>query len=89
MDKVIILYKVSYVGCEGFTAVTMKDAVFWDVAPYGFIIYRHFGGTCRLHLQGRRNNASEEKQPCKHTRRHMSEDGILQGFLCSSELALC
>jgi hypothetical protein len=25
-----------------------------------FIINRRFGGTCRLHLQGRRNNASEE-----------------------------
>jgi hypothetical protein len=39
----------------------LKNAVFWDVAaPCGFIINRRFGGTCRLHLQGRRNNASEE-----------------------------
>jgi hypothetical protein len=29
-------------------AVTMKDAVFWDVAPCGFIINRRFGGTFRL-----------------------------------------
>jgi hypothetical protein len=27
-----------YVGFEVFMAVTMKNAVFWDVAPYGFII---------------------------------------------------
>jgi hypothetical protein len=48
-------------GCEVFTAVTMKNAAFCKVAPRGFIINRRFGGTCRLHLQGRRNNASEEK----------------------------
>jgi hypothetical protein len=41
--------------------MTMKNAVFRDVAPCGFIINRSFGGMCRLHLQGRRNNASEEK----------------------------
>jgi hypothetical protein len=39
----------------------LKNAVFWDVAPCGFIINRRFEGTCRLHLQGRRNNASDEK----------------------------
>jgi hypothetical protein len=33
--------------------ILMKNAVFWDVAPCGFIINRRFGGTCRLHLQGR------------------------------------
>jgi hypothetical protein len=41
--------------------VTMKNAVFWDVAPCGFIINRRLEGTYRPHLQGRRNNASEEK----------------------------
>jgi hypothetical protein len=38
----------------------MKIAFFWDVAPCGFYINRRFGGTCRLHLQGRRDNASEQ-----------------------------
>jgi hypothetical protein len=38
----------------------LKNSVFWYVVPCGFIINRHFGGTCRLHLQGRRNTASEE-----------------------------
>jgi hypothetical protein len=38
----------------------MKNAVFWDVAPCGFNMNRRFGGACRLHLQGERNNASEE-----------------------------
>jgi hypothetical protein len=45
-----------YLEFEVFTAVATKNAVFWDVAPRGFIINRRFGGTCRLHLQGRRNN---------------------------------
>jgi hypothetical protein len=45
---------IQNVGFEVFMVVTMKNAVFWDVAPRGFI--RRFGGTCRFHLQGRRNN---------------------------------
>jgi hypothetical protein len=38
---------------EVFTAVTMKNAVFWDVAPCRSCVNRRFGGTYRLHLQGR------------------------------------
>jgi hypothetical protein len=36
-------------------------AVFSDEGPYEFNISRRFGGMCRFHIQGRRNNASEEK----------------------------
>jgi hypothetical protein len=39
---------------ENFTAVTMKDAVFWDVAPRRSYVNGHFGGTYRLHLHGRK-----------------------------------
>jgi hypothetical protein len=39
----------------------LKNAVFWDVAPCGFIINKRFGGRCRLHLHGRKNNASDEQ----------------------------
>jgi hypothetical protein len=46
---------------EVFTSATMKNAVSWDVASCGFITNRCFGGTCRLHLQSKRNNASKEK----------------------------
>jgi hypothetical protein len=42
---------------EVFTAVTMKIAVFWDVAPWRFCVKRRFGGTYRLHLQGRKIRA--------------------------------
>jgi hypothetical protein len=48
--QIKVLY---YEGLEVLTAVTMKNAVFWDVAPCGFIINQRFGGTYRLHLQGR------------------------------------
>jgi hypothetical protein len=39
---------------EVFMAVTMKKAVFWDVAPCRSRVNRRFGGTYRLHLQGRK-----------------------------------
>jgi hypothetical protein len=37
---------------EVFTAVTMKNCVFWDVTPYGSYMNRRFGRTYRLHHQG-------------------------------------
>jgi hypothetical protein len=39
---------------EVFTAVIMKQAVFWDVAPCRSCVNRRFGGTYRLHLPGRK-----------------------------------
>jgi hypothetical protein len=46
---------IGYVRFEIFTAVTMKNAVFCDVAPCRSCkINRRFGGTYRLHLQGRK-----------------------------------
>jgi hypothetical protein len=53
--------RIFSVGFEVFKAVTMKNAVFWDEASCELIINRRFGGTCRLHLQGRRDNARKEK----------------------------
>jgi hypothetical protein len=44
----------SKVRFEIFTAVTVKNAVFWDVAPCRSCVNRRFGGTYRLHLQGRK-----------------------------------
>jgi hypothetical protein len=37
-------YKHQYVRFEVFTAVTMKNCVFWDVTPCGSCKNRHFGG---------------------------------------------
>jgi hypothetical protein len=47
--------KVKYVRVEVFTAVIMKNAVFWDVAPCSSWVNRRFGRTYRLHLQGRKS----------------------------------
>jgi hypothetical protein len=43
-----------HVRFEVFTAVTMKNAVFWDKVPCRSCVNRRFGKTCRLHLQGRK-----------------------------------
>jgi hypothetical protein len=40
---------------EVFTAVTMKNVVFWDVAMYGSSKNRRYGGTYRLRHQGNKN----------------------------------
>jgi hypothetical protein len=43
------------VGSEVLTAVIMKRTIFWDITPCSPLsVHRRFGGTCRLHLQGRR-----------------------------------
>jgi hypothetical protein len=44
-----------YVRFEVFTAVAMKNAVFWNVTPCGSCKNRRVGGTYRLHCQGGEN----------------------------------
>jgi hypothetical protein len=44
-----------YVRFEVFTAVTLKNGVFWDVTPCGSCKNRRFGGTWRLIHQGDKN----------------------------------
>jgi hypothetical protein len=39
---------------EIFTAVTMKNAIFWDVALCRSCVNQHFGGMYCLQLQGRK-----------------------------------
>jgi hypothetical protein len=53
---------------EVFTAVTMKNAVFWDVAPCRACMNRRFGGTYCLHLQGIkiRERGSSVTRVCSH-----------------------
>jgi hypothetical protein len=52
-----------YVRFEVFAAVTMKNAVFWAVAPCRSCVNRRFGGTSVYTIS---------------TQRHIPEDGILQ-----------
>jgi hypothetical protein len=40
---------------EVFTAVTLENAGFWDVTPYGSCNNRRFAGAWRLHHQGGKN----------------------------------
>jgi hypothetical protein len=59
-----------YVRFEVFTAVTRKNAVFWNVAPCRYCINRRFGGTYGLHLQGRRKYPrarNQREQPLRVT----------------------
>jgi hypothetical protein len=53
-----------YVRFEVLTAVVMKSVVFWDTTPYSpFTVGRSFGGTYRLHFQGRRmSQATNERE---------------------------
>jgi hypothetical protein len=47
-----VKYIWPYVRFEDFTAVTMKNGVFWVVTPYGSCKNLRFGGTWRLLHQG-------------------------------------
>jgi hypothetical protein len=53
MDRGVIKCEVS--DLKFFIAAVMKNSVFWDEKPYSpFKVERRFGGTYRLHLQGRK-----------------------------------
>jgi hypothetical protein len=87
---------VSYVESEVSTAVTMKNAVFWDVAPCRSSVNRRFGGTCHLHIQcssladfstlkmEATRSSETSVQFTRSTRRHIPEDGILHLLSCFS-----
>jgi hypothetical protein len=41
----------------------MKSSIFWDITPcIPLKVNRHFGGTCHLHLQGRRKNQARNQR---------------------------
>jgi hypothetical protein len=54
----------------------MKNTVFWDVAPCSYFVNRRFGGTYRLHLQGRKNPRAMNQSEWEAV--HIPEDSILQ-----------
>jgi hypothetical protein len=79
-----------YVRFEVFTAVTMKNAFFWDVAPCRSCVKRHFGGTSvcshllklvpRLRIfrpQRWRRYVPPKRRFTRSTWRHILEDDIL------------
>jgi hypothetical protein len=50
-----------YVRFEVFTAVTMKNAVFWNVTLCDSCKDRRFGGTYRFHYQGEKIRSVRNK----------------------------
>jgi hypothetical protein len=56
-------HKQFYVRFEVLIAVVMKSTTFWDITPCNpFKVYKSFGGTYHLHLQGRRINRTRNFQ---------------------------
>jgi hypothetical protein len=54
-DPVVGLRKLEHLEIKFFTAVTMKNAVLWEVAPCGSCSNRSFERTRRLYLRSRKN----------------------------------
>jgi hypothetical protein len=48
------MYMFGTAGTSMRNIITIKNAVFWDVAPCRSCVNRRFGGKYRLHLQGRK-----------------------------------
>jgi hypothetical protein len=79
---------------DGFTALTMKNVVFWAVVPCTSSVNRFFGGTYSLYLQPSAYSgfsltdfftlkmkaicSSETSVHRRCTRQHVPEDGILR-----------
>jgi hypothetical protein len=80
-----------FIGFEVVTAVTMKNAVFWNLAPCRSCVNRRFGGRYRLHLQGRKirergTSVSKWQQTAAVC---IPEDGILQYYFVRMDIAPC
>jgi hypothetical protein len=57
----LLLNNLTEVGFEALTAVVMTSTIFWDITPcIPLSVNRRFGGTYRLHLQGRKNKFSKK-----------------------------
>jgi hypothetical protein len=72
---------IMHLGSEVLIAVVMKSYIFWDITPCRPLkVNWRFGGTCRLHLQGRRISRA----------RNQSESSWQadMGATCSSETSV-
>jgi hypothetical protein len=70
---------------EVFTAVTVKNAVFWDIAPCGSCKNGRFGGMHRLHHQSNKNqrarNNVHSNQQSKHAAKLLLTLFLFRRFL--------
>jgi hypothetical protein len=73
---------VIFVGFEVLTAVVMKSTIFWDITPCSPLKFnRRFGGTYRLHLQGRRISQAINQRESK-----WQVESQIQGVLIEGEV---
>jgi hypothetical protein len=62
---------ILFVGFEVFTVVLMKSIIFWDMTACSPLSFnRRFGGTYRLHLQGRKVNSAKAASRLKFNGLH-------------------
>jgi hypothetical protein len=73
---------------EVFTAMAMKNAVFWDVGSCRYFVNRRFGGTYRLHLQGRRNPRAINQRERVATRSSWISSTLKMEAIRSSETSV-
>jgi hypothetical protein len=71
---------IDYFRIEVLTAVVMKSTVFWGITLCNPLkANRRFGGTCRLHIQGRRISQA------RNQRDYLLHAGFLHGVFCDPE----
>jgi hypothetical protein len=70
---------------------TSKSTIFWDITPCSLLsVNRRFGGTYRLHLQGRRIGRARNQRASRSvdtqwtTRRYIPEDNTLHNHRCEN-----
>jgi hypothetical protein len=60
----------------------IKSTIFWDITPRTPLsVNRLFGGTYRLHLQGRKNKSVDTQRT---TRRYIPKDGTIHNHRCEN-----
>jgi hypothetical protein len=58
----VLVNRTVPVGFEVLTAVVIKTAILWDIAPCSPYMNRRFGGMYHIHLPGRKSAAQETSE---------------------------
>jgi hypothetical protein len=63
MQKYTFWKKESFAGFEVLKTVVMESSIFWNITPCSPLkVNRKLGGTCRLHLQGRKTSQARNQR---------------------------